>query len=539
MKVFTTLSAVLAMASAESDAFFPHGGIRPMAQQQMRQATIQLRPVQSGTTTYITAGPTAAAAHPVPQAVVAAGDPMVVAAANAAAAAAAAGTPVSPRFTYFEVNQEMQQPIMPMREGEMFEYDVNYVESKKKPENEKGEGGSVINMKEGDVYRFQKGDYDVKVNIKGVEASSYRKPEDKERDVEVKINGHSNSPKQDKKNQHDLEGRRRVVDAFNNEQDGYRVSTERNRQEDEDRSEQTHDVQVKIKSSSGSRTGQSTEHSTQKNDYRARQNFEADHHEGRKRLMSYHRMHQDQENRMRHHPMTDQRMSNMDMSAGQRNDIAAYSGHAMDINDRHMTERQMTDRHMTDRQMAERQMADRHMADRQMAERQMTADRQMADRQMTDRQMTERQMSVERHMSDRQMAERPLSERHLSRHQMGAEHMREPHERRVYDERLRMMSDRRMHDRRLTDRRHLLPAYRQRYQHELNNEFNNIHRRPISNTERARLFKREAGFGYSVMASHPMQATSYMLPGSLYYSQERIEPARMTTYYMPAYMPEL
>merc|ERR1711936_909866 len=498
MKVFTTLSAVLAMASAESDAFFPHGGIRPMAQQQMRQATIQLRPVQSGTTTYITAGPTAAAAHPVPQAVVAASDPMVVAAANAAAAAAAAGTPVSPRFTYFEDNQEMQQPIMPMREGEMFEYDVNYVESKKKPENEKGEGGSVINMKEGDVYRFQKGDYDVKVNIKGVEASSYRKPEDKERDVEVKINGHSNSPKQDKKNQHDLEGRRRVVDAFNNEQDGYRVSTERNRQEDEDRSEQTHDVQVKIKSSSGSRTGQSTEHSTQKNDYRARQDFEADHHEGRKRLMSYHRMHQDQENRMRHHPMTDQRMSNMDMSAGQRNDIAAYSGHAMDINDRHMTERQMTDR-----------------------------------------QMTERQMSVERHMSDRQMADRPLSERHLSRHQMGAEHMREPHERRVYDERLRMMSDRRMHDRRLTDRRHLLPAYRQRYQHELNNEFNNIHRRPISNTERARLFKREAGFGYSVMASHPMQATSYMLPGSLYYSQERIGPARMTTYYMPAYMPEL
>merc|ERR1711936_831424 len=365
MKVFTTLSAVLAMASAESDAFFPHGGIRPMAQQQMRQATIQLRPVQSGTTTYITAGPTAAAAHPVPQAVVAASDPMVVAAANAAAAAAAAGTPVSPRFTYFEVNQEMQQPIMPMREGEMFEYDVNYVESKKKPENEKGEGGSVINMKEGDVYRFQKGDYDVKDNIKGVEASSYRKPEDKERDVEVKITGHSNSPKQDKKNQHDLEGRRRVVDAFNNEQDGYRVSTERNRQEDEDRSEQTHDVQVKIKSSSGSRTGQ--------------------------------------------------RMSNMDMSAGQRNDIAAYSGHTMDINDRHMTERQMTDRHMTDRQMAERQMA----------ERQMTADRQMADRQMTDRQMTERQMSVERHMSDRQMAERPLSERHLSRHQMGAEHMRE------------------------------------------------------------------------------------------------------------------
>merc|ERR1711936_1450501 len=311
MKVFTTLSAVLAMASAESDAFFPHGGIRPMAQQQMRQVTIQLRPVQSGTTTYITAGPTAAAAHPVPQAVVAASDPMVVAAANAAAAAAAAGTPVSPRFTYFEVNQEMQQPIMPMREGEMFEYDVNYVESKKKPENEKGEGGSVINMKEGDVYRFQKGDYDVKVNIKGVEASSYRKPEDKERDVEVKINGHSNSPKQDKKNQHDLEGRRRVVDAFNNEQDGYRVSTERNRQEDEDRSEQTHDVQVKIKSSSGSRTGQ--------------------------------------------------RMSNMDMSAGQRNDIAAYSGHTMDINDRHMTERQMADRHMTDRQMAERQMADRHM----------------------------------------------------------------------------------------------------------------------------------------------------------------------------------
>merc|ERR1719312_1546700 len=122
-------------------------------------------------------------------------------AANAAAAAAAAGTSVSPRFTYFEVNQQMQQPIMPMREGEMFEYDVNYVESKKDDKSSAVGGGgdsNVVGIKEGDVYRFQKGDYDVKVNIKGVEASSYRKPEDKERDVEVKINGHANSSQQDK-----------------------------------------------------------------------------------------------------------------------------------------------------------------------------------------------------------------------------------------------------------------------------------------------------------------------------------------------------
>ena len=100
-----TLSAVLALASADSDAFFPHGGIRPLAQQQMRQPTIQLRPtvqtygvgmIQQDVPMFATSARRAGAAN--------------------AAAAVAAGTPVSPRFTYFEVNQQMQQPIMPMRE---------------------------------------------------------------------------------------------------------------------------------------------------------------------------------------------------------------------------------------------------------------------------------------------------------------------------------------------------------------------------------------------------------------------------------------
>merc|ERR1711962_902445 len=323
---------------------------------------------------------------------------------------------------------------------------------------------------EGEVYRFQKGDYDVKVNIKGVEASSYRKPEDKERDVEVKINGHANSQQDKTNNQNDalLDGRRRVVDVG-------RSSTERSRMQDEDEVQQTHDVQVKIKSASGSRKqnqhtqqqgSELVQQTTQKNEYRARQDF--DDHE--RRLMSYHRLDQD---RMRHHPMTDRRMSHMDMSE-RRNDINAYNS-GMDINDRHMAERQMT-----------------------------------ADRHMTDRQMAEKQMSVERHMTDRQMgADRHMSDRHLSRHQMDGGHM--PGERRVYDERLRMMSDRRMHDRRLTDRRHLLPAYRQRFNDELN-EFNNAARRPISNNEqRSRLFKREAAFVYDVMASHPTSTQVYMV----------------------------
>ena len=98
----------------------------------------------------------------------------------------------------------------------MFEYDVNYVESKKDEKDSVG-SDSVLGIKEsGDVYRFQKGDYDVKVNIKGVEASSYRKPEDKERDVEVKINGHAGNSNQDKKHQEDIDGRRRGVDVSNN-----------------------------------------------------------------------------------------------------------------------------------------------------------------------------------------------------------------------------------------------------------------------------------------------------------------------------------
>jgi len=505
MKVFTTLSAVLALASAESDAFFPHGGIRPLAQQQLRQPAIQLRPTVQ---TY--------GVGMIQQ------DPMFGTAARrvgansaaAAAAAAAAGTPVSPRFTYFEVNQQMQQPIMPMREGEMFEYDVNYVESKKDDKDVVGSSDSVLGIKEtGDVYRFKKGDYDVKVNIKGVEASSYRKPEDKERDVEVKINGHAgNSNKQDKKHQEDIEGRRRGVDGLFNEQDSYSRSVQDNRLEDD---EPQHDVQVKIKSASGSRKQQDQQQQQdhdvtgrqqqqQKNDYRARQDYVDGHHDQR-RMMSYHRLDQD---RMRH--MADRQRLVADRQ------MSAYSG--MDMSDRQMMDRQMAERQMVDRQLADRhmtdrQMSDRHMTDRQMSDRHMT-DRQMADsRQMSDRHMTDRQMS-DRHMTDRQMADsRQMSDRHMTDRQMGdrrlTSQMDMPNERRVYDERLRMMSDRRMADRRMADRRHLLPAYRQRFNNELN-EFNNA-RRTINNSERSRLFKREAGFDYNVVASHPPQTKVYRM----------------------------
>merc|ERR1712226_845587 len=135
-----------------------------------------------------------------------------------------------------------------------------------------------------------------------------------------------------------------------------------------------------------------------------------------------------------------------------------------------------------------------------MVDRQMStytgmdmSDRQMADRQMSERQMADRQMSGDRHLTDRRLSG-------------GMD------ERRVYDERLRMMSDRRMADRRMADRRHLLPAYRQRFNNELN-EFNSA-RRTINNNERSRLFKREAGFDYNVFASHPTQTQMYtnMLP---------------------------
>merc|ERR1711953_1353206 len=474
MKVFTTLSAVLALASADSDAFFPHGGIRPLAQQQMRQPTIQLRPtvqtygvgmIQQDVPMFATSARRAGAAN--------------------AAAAVAAGTPVSPRFTYFEVNQQMQQPIMPMREGEMFEYDVNYVESKKDDKSSAVGGGdsNVVGIKEGDVYRFQKGDYDVKVNIKGVEASSYRKPEDKERDVEVKINGHANSSSQQDKQQEDLDGRRRV-DVFN-EQDSYsRGSVSDNRLDDV---EQKHDVQVKIKSASGSRKQQHQDQAEihdvnrQKNNYRARQDFDG--HE--RRMMSYHRLDQD---RMRH--MTDRRldMSDRRMADRQMSTYAGLSDRQMadmhlserQLSDRHMSDRHMTDRQMTDRQMTDRQLGDRHMSDRQMSDRQL-GDMHMSDRQMTDRPMSDRQMG-DRHMTDRQMGDRHMAERRLPGQMDGL-----PNERRVYDERLRLMSDRRMADRRMADRRHLLPAYRQRFNNELH-EFSNA-RRTINTNERNRLFK--------------------------------------------------
>merc|ERR1712154_579280 len=168
-----------------------------------------------------------------------------------------------------------------------------------------------------------------------------------------------------------------------------------------------------------------------------------------------------------------------------------------------MVDRQMstyTGMDMSDRQMLDRQMAERQMADRQMADRQIStytgmdmSDRQMADRQMAERQMADRQMSGDRHFTDRRLSG-------------GMD------ERRVYDERLRMMSDRRMADRRMADRRHLLPAYRQRFNNELN-EFNSA-RRTINNNERSRLFKREAGFDYNVVASPPAQTQMYtnMLP---------------------------
>merc|ERR1712038_42851 len=376
-----------------------------------------------------------------------------------AAAAVAAGTSVSPRFTYFEVNQQMQQPIMPMREGEMFEYDVNYVESKKDDKSSAVGGGdsNVVGIKEGDVYRFQKGDYDVKVNIKGVEASSYRKPEDKERDVEVKINGHANSSQQDKQ-QEDLDARRRV-DVFN-EQDSYsRGSLSDNRLDDV---EQKHDVQVKIKSASGSRKQQHQDQAEihdvnrQKNNYRARQDFDG--HE--RRMMSYHRLDQD---RMRH--MTDRRLDMSDRRLADRQ-MSTYAG---------LSDRQMADLHLSDRQLTDRQMGDRHMSERQMG------DRHMSDRQMTDRHMSDRQMT-DRHMADRQMGDRHMAGERRLPGQMDL-----PNERRVYDERLRLMSDRRMADRRMADRRHLLPAYRQRFNNELN-EFSNA-RRTINTNERNRLFK--------------------------------------------------
>merc|ERR1712002_173077 len=133
------------------------------------------------------------------------------------------------------------------------------------------------------------------------------------------------------------------------------------------------------------------------------------------------------------------------------------------------------------------------------------SDRQMADRHMSDRQMTDR------HMSDRQMSERQMGDRHMAGERRLPGQMDLPNERRVYDERLRLMSDRRMADRRMADRRHLLPAYRQRFNNELN-EFSNAARRPISNNEqRSRLFKREAAFVYDVMASHPTSSQVYMV----------------------------
>merc|ERR1712241_642396 len=136
----------------------------------------------------------------------------------------------------------------------------------------------------------------------------------------------------------------------------------------------------------------------------------------------------------------------------------------------------------------------------------MGGDRHMTDRQLGDMHMSDRQMG-DRHMTDRQMGDRHMAERRLPGQMDGL-----PNERRVYDGRLRLMSDRRMADRRMADRRHLLPAYRQRFNNELH-EFSSA-RRTINNNERSRLFKREAGFDYNVVASHPTQTQMYtnMLP---------------------------
>merc|ERR1712098_682023 len=111
----------------------------------------------------------------------------------------------------------------------------------------------------------------------------------------------------------------------------------------------------------------------------------------------------------------------------------------------------------------------------------MGGDRHMADRQMTDRHMADRQMT------DRPMSDRQMGDRHMAGERRLPGQMDLPNERRVYDERLRLMSDRRMADRRMADRRHLLPAYRQRFNNELN-EFSSA-RRTINTNERNRLFK--------------------------------------------------
>merc|ERR1711978_794760 len=132
----------------------------------------------------------------------------------------------------------------------------------------------------------------------------------------------------------------------------------------------------------------------------------------------------------------------------------------------------------TDRRL---DMSDRRLADRQMSTYAGLSDRQMADLHLSERQLTDRQMG-DRHMSDRQM-----SDRHMAGERRLPGQMDLPNERRVYDERLRLMSDRRMADRRMADRRHLLPAYRQRFNNELN-EFSNA-RRTINTNERNRLFK--------------------------------------------------
>merc|ERR1711923_280068 len=105
-----------------------------------------------------------------------------------------------------------------------------------------------------------------------------------------------------------------------NEQDSYsRGSVSDNRLDDVD---QKHDVQVKIKSASGSRKQQQHQDQAeihdvnrQKNNYRARQDYDG--HE--RRMMSYHRLDQD---RMRH--MTDRRLDMSDRRLADRQ-MSAYA----------------------------------------------------------------------------------------------------------------------------------------------------------------------------------------------------------------------
>jgi len=198
--------------------------------------------------------------------------------------------------------------------------------------------------------------------------------------------------------------------------------------------------------------------------------------------------------------MADQHSSKLNFSS-RRGEMQSYN--LMDTSERDMAEIHQTERYIKDgsgMQMSERPMADWHMSNRQMTERQLA-------------------------MSNRHMvaADRYTEGKHFAGHQFDM-----PTERRVYDERLRMMSDRRMADRRVErrqDRRHLLPAYRRIHPEEeyfdtLSSD--NARRMVATNTERTRIFKRDAEgssrFSYQVVAQHDSLPSPNMEAGKHYFS---------------------